>query len=133
MKQGTRVNPRQPQLELVPFDAARLRAVAVRLRDLYPARDLPRLTTTVSDAFITRLVDDVTAGFKGDVGVVPRQFLRAFVNQLDLVDDDPEYDPMSAYGFQPAELKPEEEMALKGQSYVATEADEGPVPVEEVF
>ena len=133
MKQGNRTSPRQPQLELIPFDAARLRAVALRLRDLYPARDTPRLMRAVSDAFITRLVDDVTAGFKGDVGVVPRQFLRAFVNQLDLVDDDPEYDPMSAYGFQPAELKPEEELALKGQSYVSTEADDGPVPVEEVF
>ena len=138
MKQGNRTSPRQPQLELIPFEATRLRAVALRLRDLYPARDTPRLTRAVSDAFITRLVDEVTAGFKGDVGVVPRQFLRAFVNQLDLVDDDPEYDPMSAYGFQPDELKPdelkpEEKLALKGQSYVSTEADEGPVPVEEVF
>ena len=133
MKQGNRTSPRQPQLELIPFDAARLRAVAKRLRDLYPARDLERLAARASDDFIASLVDDVTAGFKGDVGVVPRQFLRAFVNQLDLVDDDPEYDPMAEYGFKPAELKPEEELALKGQPFVPAEPDDGPVPVEEVF
>jgi hypothetical protein len=28
----------------------------------------------LSDEFIERLVAEVTAGFKGDVGVVPRQF-----------------------------------------------------------
>ena len=133
LKQGNRTSPRQPQLELIPFDAARLRAVAKRLRDLYPARDLERLASRASDVFIASLVDDVTAGFKGDVGVVPRQFLRAFVNQLDLVDDDPDYDPMAEYGFKPAELKPEEELALRGQPFVPADPDDGPVPVEEVF
>lgn len=133
MKQGNRINPRQPQLELIPFDAARLRAVALRLRELYPARDPARLTRTLSNAFVARLVDEVTAGFKGDVGVVPRQFLRAFVYQLDIVDDDPDYNPMSELGFQPAELRPEEELALKGQPFAPTEPDDGPVPVVEVF
>ena len=133
MKQGTRVNPRQPQLELVPFDAARLRAVALRLRDLYPTRHPERVVSRLSDEFVERLVTEVTAGFKGDVGVVPRQFLREFVNQLDLVDDDGEYEPMREYGFTPRELKPEEEMAIKGQPFVPEDGDEGPVPVEEVF
>lgn len=133
MKQGTRVNPRQPQLELVPFDAARLRAVAVRLRELYPTKDPARVAARLSDEFVERLVAEVTAGFKGDVGVVPRQFLREFVNQLDLVDDDPDYEPMREYGFSPRELRPEEEQAIKGQPYTPVDGDEGPVPVEEVF
>jgi hypothetical protein len=133
MKQGNRVNPRQPQLELVPFDAARLRGVALRLRELYPSRSPERIADRLSDAFIERLVAEVTAGFKGDVGVVPRQFLREFVNQLDLVDDDPDYAPMREYGFSPAELKPEEELAIKGQPYTPEDGDDGPVPVEEVF
>ena len=133
MKQGNRVNPRQPQLELVPFDAARLRAVALRLRELYPSRSPERIADRLSDAFIDRLVAAVTAGFKGDVGVVPRQFLREFVNQLDLVDDDPDYEPMREYGFSPAELKPEEELAIKGQPFTPEDGDDGPVPVEEVF
>ncbi len=67
------------------------------------------------------------------MGVVPRQFLRALVNQLDLVDDDPAYDPMREYGFQPAELKPEEELAIQGQPFAPADPDEGAVPVEEVF
>ena len=133
MKQGNRVNPRQPQLELVPFDAARLRAVAVRLRELYPSKSPERILGRLSDEFIERLVAEVTAGFKGDVGVVPRQFLREFVNQLDLVDDDADYEPMREYGFKPAELKPEEELAIKGQPFTPEDGDEGPVPVEEVF
>jgi hypothetical protein len=73
----------------VPFDAARLRAVAVRLRELYPSQRPGALLSRISDAFIERLVAEVTAGFKGDVGVVPRQFLRAFVTQIDLVDETP--------------------------------------------
>jgi hypothetical protein len=133
MKQGTRINPRQPQLELVPFDAARLRAVAVTLRDLYPTKNPERVRERLGDGFIERLVTTVTAGFKGDVGVVPRQFLRALVNQLDLVDDDPAYDPMREYGFDPAELKPEEELAIQGQPFAPSDPDEGAVPVEEVF
>ena len=117
MKQGTISNPRQPQLELVPFGAERLRSVALRLRELFPARDKARLEHAISDAFIGRLVHEVTAGFKGDVGVVPRQFLREFVNQMDLVEQEPDYDPMTAYGFKmpsPPTLRAEEQHAVSG-------------------
>ena len=77
MKQGKYVSVRQAQLALEPFDEARLRAVARRLRDIFPAKDRLRFETRLTDAFIDRLVAEVTAGFKRDVGVVPRQFLRA--------------------------------------------------------
>jgi hypothetical protein len=56
--------------------------------------------------------------------VVPRQFLREFVNQLDLVDDDADYEPMREYGFKPAELKPEEELAIKGQPFTPEDGDD---------
>ena len=39
LKQGRFASLRQAQLELVPFDAERLRAVALRLREIYPAAD----------------------------------------------------------------------------------------------
>ena len=138
MKQGNRINPRQPQLELVPFDQARLRSVALTLRDLYPSEHPDRIRERLGDVFIGRLIAEVTAGFKGDVGVVPRQFLRALVNQLDLVDDDPTYDPTHEYGFKPDELKPdelepEEKLALEGQPFVLPDADDAAIPVEEVF
>lgn len=76
---------RQPQLELRPFDRERLKDVALRLRDLFVTDDPNRLRSKVTPEAISELVDDVTKGFKGDVGVVPRQFLRRFVNKMDLV------------------------------------------------
>ena len=72
---GGFANPRQPQLELKTFDAERLKEVALRLRESYPTSDRTNLTTKVTSEFIERLVSKVTTGFKGDVGVVPRQFL----------------------------------------------------------
>jgi hypothetical protein len=133
LKQGRFASARQAQLELSPFDASRLRAVAVRLREIFPASDRTQLLARVSDAFIDRLVIQVTAGFKGDVGVVPRQFLREFVTQMDLVDENPDYDPMTEYGFSPASLTPEEELSLKGQPYIPEDADDGLIPQEDVF
>ena len=56
------VNLRQPQLKLSPFDTGRLRAAALRLRELYPSADPGRLEARVSGAFIERLVAEVTAG-----------------------------------------------------------------------
>ncbi len=114
-KQGRFASIRDAQMELVPFDAERLRAVALRLRELYPTTDRSRLEGKVSTAFVDRLVADVTAGFKGDVGVVPRQFLRAFVQQMDLIEEHSDYDPSKEYGFKPVELSPEEQHALHGE------------------
>jgi hypothetical protein len=94
------VSPRQPQLELKPFDAQRLKEVALKLREIYPTGDRARLSSKVTSEFIERLVKNVTAGFKGDVGVVPRQFLRQFVNVLDLASEYEDYDPMTAKGFE---------------------------------
>jgi len=133
LKQGRFASPRQAQLELTPFDDERLRAVASRLREIYPARDRMRLESRISGNFINRLVSEVTKGFKGDVGVVPRQFLREFVAQLDLVDEHVDYDPMVEYGFSPEDLSPEESHALSGVPIVSGEQDAGPVPAEDVW
>jgi hypothetical protein len=137
MVHGGFASLRQPQLELRPFDADRLKAVALRLRDLYPASEPDRVTARVSTEFITHLVAQVTTGFRGDVGVVPRQFLREFVHQLDLVDEHADYDPVTAYGFAPAELRPEEEAALAGGGSATAPSDpgddDGPVKPEDVW
>jgi hypothetical protein len=118
LKQGRFASLRQAQLELVPFDAERLRSVAFRLRELFPTSDPGRLEHKISAAFVARLVDEVTAGFKGDVGVVPRQFLREFITQLDLVEEHADYEPMTEYGFQVKELSFEEQHVLSGASLV---------------
>ncbi len=134
MEQGGFASLRQAQLLLKPFDRDRLRRVALRLRDLYPTDDRERLEACVSDGFVDRLVAEVTAGFKGDVGVVPRQFLRELVTTMDLVKDEPDYDPQVEYGFVPRALNPEEQRALRDEPPNADaegEDDDEPVPHED--
>jgi hypothetical protein len=141
-KQGSFASLRQPQLELSPFDAERLRSVSLRLRELYPSSTRSVLEERVSLDFIDRLVAEVTKGFRGDVGVVPRQFLREFVTQLDLVEENDDYVPMELYGFDPTQissvaLTPEEQQRLGGSpdSAPLDEVEEGPelIPTEDVW
>lgn len=135
LKQGRFASLRQAQLELVPFDATRLRAVALRLRELYRTEHRGRLDALISTDFVERLVQEVTTGFKGDVGVVPRQFLREFVTQLDLVEENEDYVPMQEYGFKATALSPEEQHALTGEpKLIADDAeDEALIPSEDVW
>jgi hypothetical protein len=118
-------NLRAPQLALKPFDRERLLKVALKLRGLHP--DLPeeeaerRLPRDVVEG----LVDKVTEGFHGDVGVVPRQFLRTLVNVLDMLVDNPEQDAHQLLGFQPADLTPEEEAILAGRNLDEPPPDDG--------
>jgi len=141
-KQGSFASLRQPQLELVPFDAKRLHSVSLCLREIYPSAKRSVLEERVSLDFIDRLVAEVTKGFRGDVGVVPRQFLREFVTQLDLVEENDDYVPMELYGFDPSQistatLTPEEQQRLGSPSDTAPleELDEGPdlIPTEDVW
>lgn len=138
LEQGGFASLRQPQLALSPFDRERLQAVALRLRALYPTPQRARVEYKVSDEFIARLVDQVTEGFRGDVGVVPRQFLREFVHVMDLVDEHDEYDPMQQYAFQPQALSPEEQAAQSGERAGGIDAseeegDDGLVPKEDAW
>ena len=131
IKSGRYASVRQVQLELRPFDAERLRAVALRLRELYPAATRSQLEARISVPFIERLVAEVTSGFRGDVGVVPRQFLRALVTQMDLVDENPDYAPMTEYGFKADVVSPEEQMVLTGE--IPTLDDTDLVPTEDIW
>ncbi len=112
--QGGFVNPRQAQLELKPFDPRRLKEVALKLREIYPTADREELARKVTDEFIDLLVADVSQGFSGDVGVVPRQFLRQLVDFLDLATDHDDFEPMKAKGFEPRDLNEVEQRARQG-------------------
>jgi hypothetical protein len=133
IKQGKYASVRQAQLELLPFEASRLKGVAMRLREMFPAREKAQLETRISEAFVDRLVGEVTRGFKGDVGVVPRQFLREFVTQMDLVDENSEYVPMNEYAFSPSELSIEEGHVLQRADVAVEPDDVGLVPQEDVW
>ncbi|MGK5091073.1 BREX system ATP-binding protein BrxD [Deltaproteobacteria bacterium TL4] len=113
-KSGGFVNIKQPQLELKPFDRQRLQDVALHLRELYPSLNKQRVIHEVSDPFITNLVDKITSGLGRQVGIIPRQFLREFVNILDLVDQHQDYHPSVVYEFTPQKLTPEESGAEQG-------------------
>ena len=106
---------RQPQLALKPFDRERLLSVATKLRSLHPDLAPEEAERRLSRALIEQLVDKVTAGFHGDVGVVPRQFLRSLVNLLDVLADDEDQDAHTLLGFQPAALTPQEEAVMAGR------------------
>jgi hypothetical protein len=122
-KHGRFVDMRQPQLELTPFDDRRLREVALKLRDVFPTENRLRIEQRVTTLFIERLVADVSKGLGGDVGIVPRQFLRSFTSVLDLVDQHEDFDPMTEYGFKSEALTPEEQRASAGKRPIEFEPE----------
>jgi hypothetical protein len=112
--EGGQTSLRQPQLVLKPFDRERLIEVALKLREIYPASDRSTLESKVTTGYLSRLVDKVTEGFRGDVGVVPRQFLRQLVDVLDMVEDEG-FDPMAERGFTPKEPTEDERRLAEGK------------------
>ncbi len=123
-KIGNAVSLRQPQLELTPFNRARLLEVALRLRALYPSADRATFEQKVTPELLGGLADSVTQGFAGDVGVVPRQFLRQLVLVFDLVDQEPDFDVASALAFEPRDLSPEEAARRDGRPTSVAPPDE---------
>lgn len=84
---------KQPQLQLQPFNKPRLKEVSMKLRSLYPAKNRDDFERRVTPEYLDQLVNEVTEGFRGDVGVVPRQFLRRLISVLELVDREPTFVP----------------------------------------
>jgi P-loop Domain of unknown function (DUF2791) len=124
IKNGDFINLRQPQLVLTPFDAERLRELAIKLRELYPTDNRSHLNTKVTPEFIDLLVAKITEGFAGDVGIVPREFLRKFVDILDLTSTEPTFDPMKDSSYK-LELNSEETRMIQGKPYFQPESEEG--------
>lgn len=129
-------NLRAAQVRLLPFDSDRLLEVGHRVRDIFPAKHPERVRSRVNDGFLRSLVDKVTTGFGGKVAVVPRYFLREFVDVMDRVDLRDDFDPLVHYELKinEADLTPEELAAVRGESARAepapTEADAGPSATE---
>ncbi|WP_437320726.1 BREX system ATP-binding protein BrxD [Sorangium sp. So ce385] len=119
LNEGGLVTMRQPQLELKPFDKGRLKDVGLRLQQLYTMGDPNIVAQKVTSERIESLVDEVSRGFRGDVGVVPRQFLRRLVNLFDTVAENPDAslpepqptveEQRASEGKRPYEYEPEPE------------------------
>ena len=126
---GGFTSPKQPQLELKPFDKDRLRQVALRLREIFPSKDKERVYRLVDDFFIDSLTAMVTSGLRGDVGVIPRQFLRELVTVLDLVeefdgsDGGDAYIPKDRYNF-PATILSDDDERLRSGVQETVDSDE---------
>lgn len=111
-------NPRQPQMVLEPFNKEKLKEVAFKVRDIfelsYGAIDRER----ISDQFILTMIEQVTGKFGGEISVVPRIFLREFVDVLDKVEQYPEYDPQQVYDFDIGQLRSAIDLAPEEESKV---------------
>jgi hypothetical protein len=84
-------NLRQPQMRLRAFDRERLVAVARKVRDVYPSQK--KLAKLVDDQVIDSMTDAMTAGFGGRISVIPRLFLRRYVDLLDRTDQHEGFQP----------------------------------------
>ena len=73
--------------------------------------------------FVERLVDKVNEGFHGNVGVVPRQFLRNLVNIMDILVENPEQDVWTLLGFEANNLSAEEQSIIEGKPLPLPEDD----------
>lgn len=91
--------------------------MGLRLRQLYPAGDPNIVAQKVSPKRIVAMVDDLTKGFGGDVGVVQMRFLRRLVNQFDAVAENPED------SIRPPPATLEEQRASEGKKLYDYEPD----------
>lgn len=108
-------NPRQTQIILKPFDARKLEEVALRVTSVYASAYGEVDRNRISHRFIRTMVERICSHFGGRVDVMPRIFLREFVDLLDKCDMYPDFDPMTGYDINPESLEPvltEEEKAV---------------------
>jgi hypothetical protein len=100
-------NPRQPQIVLPKFDVKKLEQVALKVCDVYSGAFSEVDRERVSHRFIRAMIQKVTRKFGGRVDVIPRIFLKEFVDVLDKCELYPAYNPWEAYEFDTEHLKGE--------------------------
>lgn len=109
-------NPRQPQIMLGKFDTSKLELVALKVVDVYAQAYSEPDRERVSHRFIRAMIKKITTRFGGRVDVIPRIFLKEFVDVLDKCELYEEYTPGEGYDFDAehlkGELKKEEEAVM---------------------
>jgi hypothetical protein len=113
---GNFKNPRQPQMILAKFDARKLEQVAQKVIEIYSVAFTEVDRSRVSHRFIRAMIEKVTGKFGGRVDVIPRIFLKEFIDVLDKCELYDDYDPWENYQFDArhlkGELKEEEEAVM---------------------
>lgn len=109
-------NPRQPQILLSKFDNTKLELVALRVVDVYAQAYSEPDRERISHRFIRAMIRKITTRFGGRVDIIPRIFLKEFVDILDKCELYEDYNPHDAYDFDAGhlrgELKKEEEAVM---------------------
>ena len=109
-------NPRQPQIVLAKFDTPRLEQVALKVMDVYAQAYAEPDRERVSHRFIRAMIRKITTRFGGRVDIIPRIFLKEFVDMLDKCEIYEDYNPWEGYEFDfdhlKGELKKEEEAVM---------------------
>ena len=98
-------NPRQPQIILGKFDTSKLELVALKVVDVYAQAYSEPDRERVSHRFIRAMITKITTRFGGRVDVIPRIFLKEFVDVLDKCELYEDYTPGDAYDFDADHLK----------------------------
>ncbi len=109
-------NPRQPQIILSKFDTGKLELVALKVVDVYAQAYSEPDRERVSHKFIRAMIKKVTTKFGGRVDIIPRIFLKEFVDVLDKCELYEDYNPWEGYEFETdhlkGDLKKEEEAVM---------------------
>jgi len=100
-------NPRQPQIILSKFDTAKLEQVALKVVDIYSQAFSEVDRERISHRFIRAMIKKITSRFGGRVDVIPRIFLKEFVDVLDKSELYEAYNPWETYEFDASHLKGE--------------------------
>ncbi|HVP95413.1 MAG TPA: BREX system ATP-binding protein BrxD [Methanoregulaceae archaeon] len=100
-------NPRQPQIILARFDMNKLEKVALKVCDIYSMAYSEVDRERISHRFIRAMIGKVTGKFGGRVDIIPRIFLKEFVDVLDKCELYENYNPWEAYEFDTTRLKGE--------------------------
>jgi hypothetical protein len=109
-------NPRQPQIVLAKFDTAKLEQVALKVLDVYAKAYSEPDRERVSHRFIRAMIKKITTRFGGRIDIIPRIFLKEFIDILDKCELYDDYNPALGYDFDAGhlqgELKKEEEAVM---------------------
>ncbi|MDD1714553.1 MAG: BREX system ATP-binding protein BrxD [Methanoregulaceae archaeon] len=104
---GNYKNPRQPQIILSKFDERKLEKVAEKVIEIYGRAYTEVDRSRVSHRFIKAMIEKLTGKFGGRVDVIPRIFLKEFVDVLDKCELYDDFNPWENYRFDARTIKGE--------------------------
>jgi len=100
-------NPRQPQIVLTKFDTTKLEQVALKVMDVYAKAYREPDRERISHRFTKAMIRKITTRFGGRIDVIPRIFLKEFVDILDKCELYDDFNPAEGYDFDTDHLKGE--------------------------